>query len=137
MREIYSQAPTVLMLLVGAAALRWGGRQVRAAAGVTALGWIGTLAVQSATRSVDGWPWLAIVDGFAFLAFLMLAFRGVRGWIVLVLAAQGVAVAVHGIRALAPGMSDWTYLTALAVAGYGLLFALAWGVWRDRAAGQP
>lgn len=137
MREIYSQLPTALMLLVGAAAIRWGDRQARAAAGVTALGWIGTLAVQAGAGSVAGaWGLLAAVDALAFGAFLVLAAKRVRGWIVLVVAAQGVAVAVHLIRALAPAMTGWTYLTALAAAGYGVLAALAWGVWSSRRAGQ-
>ncbi len=136
MREIYSQAPTLLMLMVGAAAIRWGDGQVRAAAGVTALGWIATLAVQTGAGRVAPWAALAGVDALAFLAFLALAFRRVRGWVVLVLAAQGVAVAVHAIRALAPSMTAWSYLTALAVAGYGVLLALALGVWLSRRAGQ-
>ena len=136
MREIYSQAPTALMLLVGAAAIRWGDRQARAAAAVTALGWIATLAVQAGAGRVAPWAALTAVDGLCFLAFLALAFRRMRGWLVLMVAAQGVAVSVHVIRALAPGMATWTYLTALAVAGYGVLLTLAWGVWTSHRAGQ-
>lgn len=136
MRELYSQAGFVIMLAVCAAAVARGGREVRRVAGVTAAGWTATLALQVYAGDVVPGRALVWLDGLIFLAFLWVARRRVRGWTVLLLTAQGLAMAVHLVRALTPSMSDWSYLTALAAAGYLVLTAVAWGTWATRTPGQ-
>ena len=104
MRELYSQAGVLVMLAVCAGALRWGGREARRVAGVTALGWTATLVLQAAAGAVVTGRALVWLDGAIFAAFLWIAWRRVRAWTVLLLTAQGLAMAVHVVRGFTPAL---------------------------------
>ena len=129
MRQLYSQVGLLVMLAVCGCAWRWGGRRERRAALLIAAAWIATLVVQRATGQIAPVGVLALMDLAVFLALLALSWRDRTGWVIYAVACQGVALGVHAIRLLSPAMSSWTYLTALAISSYGLLLALAWGVW--------
>lgn len=132
MRQIWSQAGLVIMLAVCAAAWRWGARLERRAAAVIVLGWTATLLAQRVMGHVDPVAVITTIDTLVFLAFLALSWGDRSGWVIYAVACQGVALGVHAIRAFAPAMTTWTYLTALAICSYGVLAALAWGTWLAR-----
>ena len=132
MRQIYSQVAFLIMAVVCGAAWRWGGRLERRVALVVAVAWIATLAAQRVMGEVAPVGVLAAMDAVVLLLLLALSWGDRAGWTVFAVAAQGVALGVHAIRALSPAMSTWTYLSALAAASYALLAALAWGVWDAR-----
>ena len=132
MRHIYSLVGLLAMLVVCGAAWRWGARLERRAALLIAVAWIATLVAQRVTGHVAPVGVLAGMDVAVFMALLALSWADRGGWMIYGLACQGVALCVHAIRLLSPAMSSWTYLTALAITSYGLLLALAWGVWRAR-----
>ena len=134
MRQIYSQVGLVVMLAVGGAALRWGGRLERRVAVLIAVAWLATLVAQRALGDVAPVYVLAAMDAVVFLALLTLSWGDRAGWMIYAVACQGVAMAVHAIRLFSPAMSTWTYLTALAAASYGLLLTLAWRTWTVRRA---
>ena len=132
MRQFYSQVGVVVLLAVCGAALRWGRRPERRAGAVFLLAWVTTLALQRLAGDVAPVVGIVAVDVAVFAFLLASGARDRAGWQVYAVAAQGVALGVHVIRLLSPGMATWTYLTALAASSYGVLLALAWGVWSAR-----
>lgn len=129
MRHVYGQVGLAAMLLTCGAAWRWGGRLERRTAAVIAAAWVFTIAAQRVAGHAAPVAALATADAAVFGALLALSWGDREGWMIYAVACQGVALAVHAIRIWTPSMTAWTYLTALAVASYGLLLALAWGVW--------
>ena len=118
------------MLAVCGAAWRWGGRAERRFALLISLAWLALLAAQAIAHRVAPVGVLAALDVAVFVAILAMSWRHREDWLVFATAVQGVAVGVHAIRLLTPRMDTWTYLTALAIASYGLLLLLAWATWR-------
>ena len=129
MRQIYSQVGLVVMLAVCGAALRWGGRPERRGAVLIGAAWIGLLVAQRLLGQVAPVVTLLAMDAVVFAMLLLINWTDRSEWLVYALACQGVALGVHLIRLLSPAMSKWTYLTALAIASYGLLLCLGWGTW--------
>ncbi len=135
MHELSSRLGAAIMLMVLAAAAAWGRAKERQTAAVLSMGW-GTLILTQIVTGRGAPPTiLAIEDLLVFAALFAILWRSREGWAPFALGLQAVAMGVHAVRWLAPGMSDATYLTALAVLSYGVLAALAWGVWRLRATG--
>lgn len=132
MRELSSQIGVVIMLLVCAAALRWGFLRERAVAALVAAGWLGLLASEVVLREAAPWIVITIMDALIFGVLLAITWRHTPDWAILGLGFQAIALGVHVIRHLPPQMPTWTYMTALASSSYGVLLALAWGAWSAR-----
>lgn len=134
MRELSSQIGLFIMLMVCGGAMRWGFARERATAALVAVGWTALLASQALLRQAAPWAVIAAMDVAIFALLLAITWRRTPDWALLALGAQTVALGVHVVRAIPPRMPTWTYMTALAASSYGVLLALAWGVWRARQA---
>jgi hypothetical protein len=127
LNTVYGLVGLVVMAGVGLFALIRGGAAERYAMAVTALGWVASLAVQAASGVKDPLLGLLGIDVMAFLALVGLVWRSKRLWVVAAVACQSLATGVDLVRLVSPHMRGWGYLTALAVAGYGLLAAIGFG----------
>lgn len=127
MGALFGLAGVVIMLAVVGAALIFGGDRERRAAVIAGLGWTGSLAVQILGHRLDPNLAFAMIDAFALLGLLGLVWKPGQGWPLAAVLSQGLAVAIDCVRLISPHMHRWAYLTGLAVAGYGLLAAIAWG----------
>jgi hypothetical protein len=117
----------ILVFTVCAFALLVGGARERWAAGAFAAGLIASLAVQRASERWDPAGALLLID-LALLAILgALAWRPKRAWPVAAVAAQGLTVALDLLRLTDMNIPAYTYLSLVAVAGYGLAAAIGWG----------
>lgn len=132
MRELTSWIGLGVMLAVCGAALRWGFARERATAALVAAGWIGLLAAEVLLNEAAPWAVIGAMDVLVFALLLAITWRRTPDWAILALGFQSIALAVHAVRAFPPRMPTWTYMTALAVASYGVLLALAWGTWAAR-----
>ena len=127
LNTLYGLIGVAALLCVGTYALIRGGAAERYAMVVTALGWIASLALQGLMGVRDPLFGLTVIDLAAFVALLGLVWRSERRWPLAAVGFQGLAVGVDLVRIVSPHLSGWAYLTALAVAGYGLLSAIAVG----------
>lgn len=122
------------VLLICAATAMVGGTRERAAAGVTALGLLASLTVQSTAPSWVPVLRLGLVDLAVLLAFIALAWRPRGGWPLWAVGVQGVTVALDLLRAADRNMAPYTYLTAVAILGYALAAVIAYAGWSSWAA---
>ena len=128
------------MSLVCGSAWRFGGSLERRGAAWIAAAWVMTPLLQVLTGDYDPVLLFALVDVTTLLGLAALTWRSGRVWPMVAVAAQALGVGVHLVRLLQPRMSAWSYLTALTLAAYVLLAALAAGTWthvrRRRSAGR-
>ena len=130
LRTIYGQVGFATLVLVVAAALLAGGRTERVGAAILGVGALLGMTVQAVSGTFDPVWRLLAVDLLIFAGFVALTWRTTRRWPFAAVAFQGVGLAVHAIRLLTQSMNPWIYLTALAATGYGVMAALAAGVWQ-------
>ena len=72
-----------------------------------------------------------VIDSLLVLALIGLAWRSDRRWPFYAIGFQGLAAAVRcGARGPQPHLRQWTYLNAIALAGYGLLAMIVFGTWQ-------
>ena len=117
----------VLALLLCPYALIRGGFAERSAAAVIGLGWILTIALQSALPGLN----LAIflIDLAAFIGLLLISLRARKLWTLFAAAFQFNAVAVHIVSHLFPQVGVVSIITFIEFwGGYGLLAALGAGM---------
>ena len=129
LNTIYGLTGIFVLVSVGFFAVIRGGASERYAMAVAALGWVASLAFQAVSGVRDPLFGLLAIDLIAFVALLGLVWRSRRVWPLAAVGFQGLAAGVDIVRFASPRMHDWGYLTALAVAGYGLLGAIAVGTW--------
>ena len=135
MRLFWFYAPVifgmVMVTLVCGAALVWGGRLERRAAIWIWCAWVMTPGLQHLTGSLDPVVLFACVDFGELVGLWALVWRSGRNWPVAAVAAQATSLAIDLLRLIRP-MQPYVYITALAVVGYVLLGALAWGTASSR-----
>ncbi len=132
---VYSQVGLAVLALVGVFALGSGGPLERHAMGVVALGWLASLGAQAFLGVFDPVLAFMMIDAAALTALVGLTWRSGRLWPLFAVGFQGLATAIDLMRFANPRLDALTYLTALAVAGSGLLAAIVvgtWGVQRER-----
>ena len=127
LNTIYGLAGIGVLLGVGLFAAIRGGPAERYAMAVAALGWVASLAIQAVAGVRDPLFGLLAIDFTAFVALVGLVWRSKRRWPLAAVGFQGLAVGVDLVRFASPQLNGRAYLTALAVAGYGLLGAIAVG----------
>lgn len=133
----YTQFGAVAILLISGAALwqgdwleQWGG-------GLSFIAWLASLLIQDvAAPDLQEYAMLGV--DFAMLAALgVLAWRGQRTWPVWAAACQAITVAIHLAKIVDFRIPTVAYISALVLASYGVLIALAIGTfvaWREREA---
>lgn len=117
------------MSLVCGSAWRLGGPLERRGAAWIAAAWVMTPLLQVLSGDYDPVLLFGVVDVTTLLGLATLTWRSGRVWPMVAVGAQALGVGVHLVRLLQPHMSAWTYLTALTLAAYVLLTALAAGTW--------
>lgn len=132
LNTVYGLAGIAALLSVGLFALIRGGPAERYAMAVAAMGWVASLALQAVSGVKDPLEGLLGIDVAAFAALIGLVWRSRKSWPLAAVGFQGLAAAVDLVRLASPRLNSWAYLTALALAGYGLLAAIAFGVFTAR-----
>ena len=135
MRWFWYYAPPLfglcMVTLVCVAALVWGRPLERRAAVWVWAGWVMTPLLQRLTGALDPALLFAFVDFGVLAGLSALVWRSGRNWPTVAVAAQATALAIDLLRLVRP-MQAYVYVTALAVAAYVLLGALAAGVISSR-----
>ena len=135
-----AQIGAAAILIICAAALWKGDRLEQWGAGICILAWLATILIQDdAAAGIEEFALLGV--DFAVLAALgVLAWRGVRSWPVWAAACQAITVAIHLAKMVDFRIPTAAYISALVLASYGVLIALAIGTavaWREREALKP
>lgn len=119
---------TVMSLVCGSA-WRFGGALERRGAAWIGAAWVMTPLLQVLTGDYDPVLLFGVVDVTALLGLAALTWRSGRVWPMVAVAAQALGVGVDLVRVFQVHMNAWSYLTALTLAAYVLLGALAAGTW--------
>ncbi len=133
LNTVYGLCGVGALLVVALLVVLRGGPMERYAMAVAALGWVASLAMQGASGVLDPLFGLLTVDLTAFVALMGLIWRSRKRWPLFAVGFQGLAAGIDLVRTATIHLSSWIYLTALAVAGYGLLASIAVGAWTARA----
>ncbi len=137
---IYSQIGAAVIVLVCGFALWKGGRAEQWAGGILIVAWLGTILIQDQTDSVGFHPLDLVVDASVLAALGTIAWRSDRNWPIWASACQAINLATHLAFALDLRIPETAYYSALALASYGVLVALAVGTflaWRESEALKP
>jgi hypothetical protein len=113
-----------------------GGPPERWVATILAISYVATLALQNwfIGRLQIG---VALLDVFAWLAFVALALRYDRWWLLLATSAQTLNLLTHQAAYLTPDLSLRDNYTVQMVFAIGSLYAVLLGVMERRMAGEP
>ena len=137
--DVWTSAPVLTgaaaVTVVAGAAVAFGGALERRAAAWIWAAWMMTPLLQALSGEFDPAMLFAVVDATMLMILTGLAWRSGRTWTLAAVAAQALSLVIDLVRLAAP-FGSYAYLTALAVAAYGLLAALAWGVWTSWRARQ-
>lgn len=126
-QTVYSVAAIVCLCGLLVAAIWRGGPTEQAGAGLAALAWGATAFVTA--QVADYVVWLAVIDFVTLVAFGVLTWRSSRDWPIIATAFQGVSLAMNLFYLFDPEIEPTLYFTALAVASFGVLGAIAYGVY--------
>lgn len=132
LRTLYAQVSFGALLGVVLAAVILGGRAERIGAALLVVDAAASMAAQSFSGVLDPALALLVIDMLVMAGFVVLTARARRVWPFAAVGFQGVGLAVHVIRLLTHDMDAWIYLTALVSTSYGVLIALATGIWEAR-----
>ena len=116
----------VLLCAVVVAAVWKGGPSEQGGAAIAVVAWVSSAVLQSVVSSY-AWP-LLVVDLLALAAFGVLTWRSSRDWPVIATAFQAVSAAVSVLFVLDVTIQPVIYVLALAVATFGVLGSIAYGV---------
>lgn len=117
------------MSLVCGSAWWFGGPLERRGAAWIAAAWVMTPLLQVLTGDYDPVVLFSVVDVTTLLGLAALTWRSGRAWPMVAVGAQALGTGVDLVRLFQPHMNAWSYLTALTLAAYVLLAALAAGTW--------
>lgn len=120
----------LVTFVVCAAAFLKGDVEERLAAGGIVL----NIAVTVAMRDYS-WPHLQVagfvVDILSFILLLAIALWSSKFWPLAAAAFQLLAVLTHVAKMVDPDLGQWSYITAIVIWTYLLMFALGVGVWNS------
>ena len=137
---IYTWVGSAVIVLICGAALWKGDRLEQWGGGLCFLAWLASLLIQD-DASLDLQEYAMLGVDFAMLVALgVLAWSGERTWPVWAAACQAITVAVHLAKMVDFRIPTVAYISALVLASYGVLIALAIGTfvaWREREALSP
>lgn len=136
----YTQFGAAVIVLICGCALWKGGWLEQWGGGLSFIAWLASLLIQD-NAALDLQEYAMLGVDFAMLAALgVLAWRGERTWPVWAAACQAITVAVHLSKMVDFRIPTVAYISALVLASYGVLIALAIGTfvaWREREALRP
>ncbi len=137
---LYSQIAAIAWVSVCAFALIKGEREERIGGGALLIGWLGTMTVQQEIGLARSALPVMAIDVVLLLVLLGLSWRSERTWPIWASAFQLITVLVHIVTLADLRIGIIAYLSAVAVATYGLLICLAIGTfwaWQEREAIRP
>lgn len=140
LNTIYTWVGSGVILLICGSALWKGDRLEQWGGGLCFMAWLATILIQDdVSADIEQFALLGV--DFAMLAALgFLAWKAERSWPVWAAACQAITVAVHLAKMVDFRIPEVAYLSALVLASYGVLVALAVGTvvaWREREALKP
>lgn len=124
-----SQIGALLMAAACLFAFTSGGLPQRITALVTAVGWIGSSALQDRDDLIDPQYATFALDLFLLIVFAWVAVRWRRGWSMAVASFQLLTVLTHIAIMIDLRIAARAYVTAYLAWSYLLLVAVAWGGW--------
>ena len=137
---IYTWVGSAVIVLICGAALWKGDRLEQWGGGLCFIAWLASLLIQDdAGAALEQFAMMG-VDFAMLVALGVLAWRGERTWPVWAAACQAITVAVHLAKMVDFRIPTVAYISALVLASYGVLIALAIGTvvaWREREALRP
>jgi len=137
---IYTQVAAVITLLVCGFAFWKGGRPEQWGGGVVILAQLSTVLLQD-FLGTDQMALAAFgADAAVLIALGVIAWKSEQSWPAWASACQAITVAVHLAKLLDFRIAPFAYMSALAIAFYGMVLALAIGTfvaWREREALSP
>ena len=134
------QIGALAILVICGAAMWKGDRLEQWGAGICFMAWLATILIQDDASSTLERFFLMGVDVAVLAALGFLAWKAERSWPVWAAACQAITVAVHLATLVDFRIPKFAYISALVLASYGVLIALAigtWMAWREREALKP
>jgi hypothetical protein len=135
-----AQIGAAAILIICAAALWKGDRTEQWGGWICFIGWLISVLIQDdAGMDLEQYAMLG-VDLGVFLGLGVLAWKGQRTWPIWAAACQAITVAVNLAKLVDFRIPQYAYISALAIASYGVLIALAVGTvmaWLEREALKP
>jgi hypothetical protein len=135
-----AQIGAAAILIICAGALWKGDRIEQWGGGICFMAWLATILIQDDVGATLEQFALLGVDFAVLVALGFLAWRGEKTWPVWAAACQAITVAVHLAKMVDFRIPTAAYISALVLASYGVLIALAIGTvvaWREREALKP
>ena len=140
LNTIYTWVGSGVILLICGTALWKGDRLEQWGGGLCFMAWLATILIQDdVSAHLEEYALLG-VDCAMLAALGFLAWKAERSWPVWAAACQAITVAVHLAKMVDFRIPEVAYLSALVLASYGVLVALAVGTvvaWREREALKP
>ncbi len=127
-QTIYSTAALVALCLVAVFAIWRGGPSEQAAAGMVSAGWVVATFVRYVNVPRFAW-WITGVDLLLLIGLTVLAWRSTPDWPPIAAAFQAVAVVTGVLFIMDATIPSTMFIGALSIATFGVLGAIAWGVW--------
>jgi hypothetical protein len=136
----YTWIGAAAVLVICGAALWKGDRLEQWGGGLCFLAWLATILIQDDVAARIEQFALMGVDLVMLAALGALAWKGERSWPIWAAACQAITVAVHLAKFVDFRIPEIAYISALVLASYGVLVALAIGTfvaWLEREALRP
>lgn len=134
---LYSQIGAGVAILIVAFAFLKGDEPEKIGAGAFMIGWLASLLVQD-DSALHGPQWgMMAIDLVCLAIYLALAWKSRRAWPAWASGLQSLAVASHLLILVDQRVPLSSFYTVIALAGYGILLALAIGTfwaWQERRA---
>jgi len=140
LNTIYTWVGAGAVLFICGAALWKGDRLEQWGGGLCFLAWLATILIQDDVSAATEQLLLLSVDTAVLAGLGFLAWKAERSWPVWAAACQAITVAVHLAKFVDFRIPQFAYISALVLASYGVLVALAigtWVAWREREALKP
>ncbi|WGM30554.1 hypothetical protein [Brevundimonas sp. NIBR11] len=122
----------ILNVVVCGAAILWGARTERLAAISIVIASVLSMLLQNWSDETSPQWNVLIIDAANLAVFLYLLVRKHRVWLLFACAFQLLAVLSHMGMLIDPSIMARAYISTLYVMFYGLMIALAFGIWEGR-----